>query len=732
MRRCRIVFLCLLACPAWARLTPFDAGPLAARTPVILIHGWNADETTWESLLAAAQKHPTALQRCKFYRFGYTWAEAIGTSAAGLRQELAELDELRGRAVVLVGHSMGGLVARTYAETTAPGWDGPQRVGAVVTLATPHHGSPQANLSWLAGDSKYSLLAGLIPLGLVSLLDRIPITAASRTEGGRDLGWDNYDGAMAGDLWNGASRFLAQLNAHLETHPLRDELLRRYTVNAGYLAAVTPLSVVALQKQLRDGDAYGAGASLMGYAFRDGDGKPIDRWLLNDGAVPLESALFLKRGPRVHTSSGDKHTLRLDVVRQRLAAPITLGRIGHGLDHSQMARDPQIVAPLLDDLAAAEFNLLACRSGGRTALWRPGDARPQTVPEAPAGSAPQAALAPDTLLLAAPDSLTTLTPDRRLTIARDAFDAGGSIAPGGHWAVTDDGALVRLDGPGFRRLLPAAGPPEQVVWAPDESRLAFVTPDGALQLAGTGELLLLTATEPAGQPLAPGYRPVAFTANGAWLLAAAGDGLLDAAYRADGRGAAMVVDPSRGGEGVMLDREGVVRTRIKLPATGPETGRALYEMAPGEKGGVLLAAAGWSPVFGPGDAWLAWIQPAGVAVRTGDRVKSIDLADGPVSHLMSEPNGGLVAIVAAAGGAKLYAIDPALGTRRAVAQAKAAAAGAPVLSPDGRYAALPLVGGGLLVTRLDGGADWQLAGDAPIWLPQPAARRWLVGRTDLG
>jgi pimeloyl-ACP methyl ester carboxylesterase len=89
--------------------------------------------------------------------------EAAGLSglfAATLEPPLASIDELASqlslqieslcattgaRRVVLVGHSMGGLIARTYIRN----FGGAARVAKLITLASPHHGSALAR--WAVG-----------------------------------------------------------------------------------------------------------------------------------------------------------------------------------------------------------------------------------------------------------------------------------------------------------------------------------------------------------------------------------------------------------------------------------------------------------------------------------------------------------------------------------------------------------------------------------------------------
>jgi triacylglycerol lipase len=104
--------------------------------------------------------------------------EPLLASIDDLAQQLAEHIEKAcadngADRVILLGHSMGGLVARTYLRRFGAG----ARVAKVITLATPHHGSELARLAfgacgkqlrpgnaWLAGLNESERGASCVPL----------------------------------------------------------------------------------------------------------------------------------------------------------------------------------------------------------------------------------------------------------------------------------------------------------------------------------------------------------------------------------------------------------------------------------------------------------------------------------------------------------------------------------------------------------------------------------------
>jgi formylglycine-generating enzyme required for sulfatase activity len=211
-------------------LTELDSQPLGDRTPVVLIHGFYGVEDSsveppgsviafkrgvWDTFrgvtensgyneLSEADKDQVhqkylALEsnRYKFYIFRYHSTESTRSNGQVLAQLIAGQGLLGGaRDVVLIGYSMGGLVAR-YAMNTrlsSGTWLG-DRTRMLVTLATPHHGS-----------------FGASALGVGELSQRaFWVTAVEflrypDSRGLQDLSYDFWNGRLdrvaSGTLWN--------------------------------------------------------------------------------------------------------------------------------------------------------------------------------------------------------------------------------------------------------------------------------------------------------------------------------------------------------------------------------------------------------------------------------------------------------------------------------------------------------------------------------------------------
>jgi triacylglycerol lipase len=118
-----------------------SSAPPARRGPILLLHGFSCHRGVWSVAapwLVASGRDVTAL----------SIRPSFASIDASVEQVREAIDLLRGvhagadagaPAVHIVGHSMGGLVARAYLRRH--GWDG---VGGVVTLGTPHRGTWQA------------------------------------------------------------------------------------------------------------------------------------------------------------------------------------------------------------------------------------------------------------------------------------------------------------------------------------------------------------------------------------------------------------------------------------------------------------------------------------------------------------------------------------------------------------------------------------------------------------
>lgn len=161
-----------------------EAFPDATEQVVVFLHGLCEDESAWD------------LHRDKV---GSTYGDALagrgwtpvylrtnsglpvrhnGIALAALMQQLVDRWPVPVRRIVLVGHSMGGLVMRTASAVVTDHPDPwTRRVSDVVALGTPHHGAP---LAWAVGHGSRLLAKMPETSAFGKILDR-------RSEGVRDL-----------------------------------------------------------------------------------------------------------------------------------------------------------------------------------------------------------------------------------------------------------------------------------------------------------------------------------------------------------------------------------------------------------------------------------------------------------------------------------------------------------------------------------------------------------------
>lgn len=91
--------------------------------------------------------------------FPYDWRNDCTNSAQDLQSLLSAIDKLYAVSdyqVVLVGHSMGGLVCRAYLESVGASDSWRENIRALVTLGTPHLGAPLA-LSAILGQMQLTV-----------------------------------------------------------------------------------------------------------------------------------------------------------------------------------------------------------------------------------------------------------------------------------------------------------------------------------------------------------------------------------------------------------------------------------------------------------------------------------------------------------------------------------------------------------------------------------------------
>jgi triacylglycerol lipase len=113
----------------------------AAETPIVLVHGMIDNHATFTVMEYALRRR--GFQTLSTYDYGLL-THSIPQAAVRLGEAIAELASATGyERVHVIGHSLGGLIARFYAQRLG----GDRRVHTLVTLGTPHQGT---QLAWAA------------------------------------------------------------------------------------------------------------------------------------------------------------------------------------------------------------------------------------------------------------------------------------------------------------------------------------------------------------------------------------------------------------------------------------------------------------------------------------------------------------------------------------------------------------------------------------------------------
>ena len=110
----------------------------ATSLPVLLIHGYGCNSGYWAHLTPLLDAARISHATIDLAPVTASMDDFVPLVEEGVRALLAATGAAR---VVIVAHSMGGLVARAWMQDVSRG-----RVARVITLGTPHHGTSMASL----------------------------------------------------------------------------------------------------------------------------------------------------------------------------------------------------------------------------------------------------------------------------------------------------------------------------------------------------------------------------------------------------------------------------------------------------------------------------------------------------------------------------------------------------------------------------------------------------------
>jgi pimeloyl-ACP methyl ester carboxylesterase len=151
----------------WMRHPSVPATP--EQLPVLLIHGYSCNSAVWW-----AMKRQLAMQGIGSV-FTLTLEPVFGNIDQYAQQVAERVSQINrvygGNQVILVGHSMGGLVARNYIHN----YGGKSRVAKLITLGSPHQGTEHARFAFVESVSVQQMRPNSLWLKQLNAAEREPL-----------------------------------------------------------------------------------------------------------------------------------------------------------------------------------------------------------------------------------------------------------------------------------------------------------------------------------------------------------------------------------------------------------------------------------------------------------------------------------------------------------------------------------------------------------------------------
>ena len=265
--------------------------PGAGGRLAVFVHGLCMNDLGWNREghdHAAALARDLGIQPIHLYYNSGLHTSVNGRAFAGLLETLVESWPRPVEELILVGHSMGGLVSGSachYGKAAGHLW--PQALRALVTLGTPHHGAPLERIGNWVG----------LALQATPYASHFARLGRIRSAGITDLRYGN----LLDEDWEGRDRF----------------------ARGGDPRHFVPLP---------EGVPLFAIAGMVAMAAKE-EGGAADR-LVGDGLVPLESALGHHRNPD-----------------RDLCLPPSRQWVAYGTSHLDLLRSPEVYERLRGWLA---------------------------------------------------------------------------------------------------------------------------------------------------------------------------------------------------------------------------------------------------------------------------------------------------------------------------------------------------------------------------------------------